>query len=183
MARPAPTGSVHACIFPYWHWSVFISGHGQAPLVSLACGPIRPFPPSQGWDTIPIARRPAVQFNPFYLAGQLPSSSALLARSPPDKSVQASPSLAAPHCVAEHILRSEWPRSAGTIAGMCQGSCGTWKALLLGLGHSRPERTRFAPHRRRWGFRPARGPGPRQTAGTARPPRCRAAGPGEYRGP
>ncbi len=32
----------------------------------------RPFPPGLGCDTIPIARRPAVQFNPFYPAGSSP---------------------------------------------------------------------------------------------------------------
>jgi len=30
-----------------------------------------PFPSPQGSDTIPIACRPAVQFNPFYPAGPL----------------------------------------------------------------------------------------------------------------
>jgi hypothetical protein len=38
-------------------------------------------------DTIPIARRPAVQFNPFYAAGALPRSRLCPARGPPDKSL------------------------------------------------------------------------------------------------
>ena len=39
------------------------------PLGSLEFTATRPFPPPPGSDTIPIACRPAVQFNPFYPAG------------------------------------------------------------------------------------------------------------------
>ncbi len=45
------------------------------------------FPRPLGSDTIPIARRPAVQFNPFYPAGPVPRSRGSTARGPPDKSL------------------------------------------------------------------------------------------------
>jgi hypothetical protein len=67
------------------------------PPLSLAPSPVapaspplavgRPFPRPQGSDTIPIARRLAVQFNPYYPAGQLPWPWAYSARGPPDKSL------------------------------------------------------------------------------------------------
>ena len=44
--------------------------HGSR-LVSLRRAPERPFPWPSGSDTIPIACRPAVQFNPIYPAGRL----------------------------------------------------------------------------------------------------------------
>ncbi len=51
-----------------------------------------PFPRPPGSDTIPIACRPAVQFNLFYPAGPFPGSRACSARGPPDKSLFVMPS-------------------------------------------------------------------------------------------
>ena len=50
-------------------------------------GVTNPFPRPPGSDTIPIARRPAVQFKQFYPAGPRPGLQACSARGPPDKSL------------------------------------------------------------------------------------------------
>ena len=48
------------------------SVHPRSLLLSLRLTAASPFPRPPGSDTIPIASRPAVQFNPFYPAGQFP---------------------------------------------------------------------------------------------------------------
>ncbi len=58
-----------------------------SPRLSLQVVVAKPFPRPEGSDTIPIACRPAVQFNPFYPAGPLPRSRGCTTRGPPDKSL------------------------------------------------------------------------------------------------
>ena len=50
---------------------------------------VKAFPSPPGCDRMPIAFKPAVQFNPFCAADRLPPPSACLARGPPDKSLLA----------------------------------------------------------------------------------------------
>ena len=61
--------------------------HPRSPPPSLQFVLIRPFPPPQGSDTIPIAHRPAVQFNAFYPAGPSVRLLGCAPRGPPDKSL------------------------------------------------------------------------------------------------
>jgi len=101
--RPAPTPccarGLAACVPACLRWSSGCSSclpwrpvHPRSPRVSLSFVPTRPFPRPQGSDTIPIAGRPTVQFNPFYPAGPLVRSRLCPARGPPDKSLFVGPS-------------------------------------------------------------------------------------------